>query len=54
VIRAKRFSQPIEAPRRGLHACLTVGVVLLVLILGWATMRIVRRPERTVWVPEAA
>jgi hypothetical protein len=30
------------------------GVVLLVLILGWAVTRIVRRPERTVWLPEKA
>jgi hypothetical protein len=27
-------------------------VLLLVLILGWATKRIIRRPQRTVWLPE--
>jgi hypothetical protein len=31
-----------------------VGVVLLVLILGWAAMRIIKRPGRTVWRPEKA
>ena len=30
---------------------MALGIGLLVLILGWATMRIVKRPERTVWLP---
>ncbi len=29
-----------------------VGVVLLVLVGGWAAMRVIKRPERTVWLPE--
>ncbi len=33
---------------------IAVGVALLVLIVGWAARRIIRRPERTVWLPETA
>jgi hypothetical protein len=35
----------------GTGGTIAVGVVLLALVLGWATMRIVRRPRRTVWLP---
>jgi hypothetical protein len=38
----------------GTGGTITVGVLLLVLIGGWAAMRIIRRPERTVWLPESA
>jgi hypothetical protein len=31
---------------------IAVGAVLLVLILGWAAARVIRRPQRTVWLPE--
>jgi hypothetical protein len=30
---------------------ITVGVILLLLIVAWAAKRIIRRPERTVWLP---
>jgi hypothetical protein len=36
----------------GTGGTVVVGVLLLVLILGWATKRIIRRPQRTVWLPE--
>jgi hypothetical protein len=38
----------------GMNGTLIVGVVLLLAIIGWATMRVVRRPQRTVWQPELA
>jgi hypothetical protein len=38
----------------GPNGTIAVGVVLLVLILGWAARRIIHRPERTVWLPEPA
>lgn len=38
----------------GTNGTIAVGVVLLVLILGWAANRIIHRPERTVWLPETA
>jgi hypothetical protein len=38
----------------GVNGTLAVGVVLLAAIVGWATMRVVRRPQRTVWQPELA
>jgi hypothetical protein len=38
----------------GTGGTVAVGVVLLVLIIGWAAKRIIRRPERTVWLPEKA
>ena len=38
----------------GTGGTVAVGVVLLVLVLGWAARRIVHRPERTVWLPEKA
>lgn len=38
----------------GLNGTLAVGAVLLLAIIGWATMRVVRRPQRTVWQPEPA
>jgi hypothetical protein len=33
----------------GVNGTLVLGAVLLLWILGWATMRVVRRPQRTVW-----
>jgi hypothetical protein len=36
----------------GTGGTVAAGVVLLALILGWAAMRIIKRPERTVWLPE--
>jgi hypothetical protein len=33
---------------------IAVGVLLLALIVGWAAKRIIRRPVRTVWLPEKA
>jgi hypothetical protein len=36
----------------GTGGTVVVGVLLLVLILGWAAKRIIHRPERTVWLPE--
>jgi hypothetical protein len=38
----------------GTNGTIALGVLLLMLILGWAAMRIIRRPERTVWLPENA
>jgi hypothetical protein len=38
----------------GVNGTLAVGAVLLLAIIGWATMRVVRRPQRTVWQPELA
>jgi hypothetical protein len=35
----------------GTNGTILVGVVLLVLIVGWAAKRIIHRPERTVWLP---
>jgi hypothetical protein len=35
----------------GPKGTIAAGVVLLALVLGWATMRIVRRPKRTVRLP---
>jgi hypothetical protein len=37
----------------GVNGLLILGAVLLLWILGWATMRVVRRPQRTVWQAEA-
>ena len=31
-----------------------IGVLLLVLVLGWAAKRVIHRPQRTVWLPEKA
>ena len=36
----------------GLNGTLILGAVLLLGFLGWATMRVVRRPQRTVWQPD--
>lgn len=36
----------------GTGGTIAVGVVLLALVLGWAVSRLVRRPQRSVWVPE--
>jgi hypothetical protein len=36
----------------GTRGTIAVGVLLLVLIVGWAARRIIWRPERTVWLPE--
>lgn len=33
----------------GVNGTLMIGAALLALILGWAAMRVVRRPQRTVW-----
>jgi hypothetical protein len=38
----------------GPNGTIGLGVVLAVLVVGWAAMRIIRRPERTVWRPAAA
>ena len=38
----------------GTNGSIAAGVLLLLPVIGRATMRIVRRPERTVWMPEAA
>ncbi len=38
----------------GTNGTLAVGVLLLVLVLGWAASRIVWRPERTVFLPATA
>src|SRR4051794_4414879 len=38
----------------GTGGTVAVGVVLLMLVLGWAAARIIRRPQRTVWLPEEA
>jgi hypothetical protein len=38
----------------GVNGTLIIGALLLLWILGWATMRVVRRPQRTVWQAEAA
>jgi hypothetical protein len=38
----------------GTGGTIALGVVLLALILGWAAARIIRRPKRTVWLPEKA
>jgi hypothetical protein len=38
----------------GTNGILILGVVLLLAIIGWATMRVVRRPQRTVWQPDLA
>ncbi len=35
----------------GTSGTIVVGLILLALILGWAAHRIIRRPERTVWLP---
>ena len=33
---------------------IAVGVLLLVLVVGWAARRIIHRPVRTVWLPQSA
>jgi hypothetical protein len=38
----------------GMNGTIAVGVLLLALVLGWATKRIVHRPKRTVWLRENA
>ena len=38
----------------GVNGTLGLGAVLLALILAWATMRVVKRPQRTVWQAEPA
>lgn len=38
----------------GPKGTLAVGVALALLVVGWAAMRIIRRPERTVWRPAPA
>ncbi|MEW4569802.1 hypothetical protein AB1L88_18210 [Tautonia sp. JC769] len=36
----------------GTTGTIAVGVGLLALVLGWAFLRITRRPQRTVWLPD--
>lgn len=38
----------------GVNGSIAVGVVLLILILGWTAMRIIHRPERTILAPATA
>ena len=38
----------------GVNGTLGLGAVLLILILGWATMRVVKRPQRTILQVEPA
>jgi hypothetical protein len=38
----------------GTTGTIAVGVLLLLLVVGWAAKRIIHRPERTVWLPEPA
>jgi hypothetical protein len=38
----------------GTGGTIAVGVLLLVLVVGWAARRIIHRPERTVWLPAKA
>jgi hypothetical protein len=38
----------------GENGTLAAGAGLLALVLGWAVLRVVRRPERTVWLPDQA
>jgi hypothetical protein len=37
----------------GTSGTIALGVVLLILVLGWAAARVFKRPQRTVWRPEA-
>jgi hypothetical protein len=38
----------------GQTGAMALGVALLVLIVGWTAARLIKRPERTVWLPEPA
>jgi hypothetical protein len=38
----------------GTTGTMALGILLAVLILGWAGMRLVKRPQRTVWLPQSA
>lgn len=38
----------------GTNGTIAVGVVLLLLVVGWAAKRLIHRPKRTVWLPETA
>jgi hypothetical protein len=38
----------------GTDNTIALGVILLALILGWAAVRVIHRPERTVWIPKTA
>jgi len=38
----------------GTSGTMALGVVLLLLVLGWAAARVSKRPQRTVWRPQAA
>lgn len=38
----------------GTNGAIAVGVLLLVLVVGWIAARIIKRPERTVWLPQTA
>jgi hypothetical protein len=42
----------LVAERLGTNGTLVVGVILLVLFVGWAGMRIINRPQRTAWLPD--
>jgi hypothetical protein len=35
----------------GPNGTIAVGALLLVLVLGWMALRVIRRPENTVWRP---
>jgi len=37
----------------GQTGSMVLGVGFLVLILGWSAARVIKRPERTVWLPES-
>lgn len=37
----------------GTSGTMALGVVLLLLVLGWAAARVFKRPQRTVWRPQA-
>jgi hypothetical protein len=36
----------------GTNGSIALGMVLLILVLGWAAARVFKRPQRTVWRPE--
>jgi hypothetical protein len=38
----------------GVNGTIAVGAVGLAFVVGWAARRLVKRPQRTVWLPEQA
>ncbi|MBX6314903.1 MAG: hypothetical protein IRY99_18595 [Isosphaeraceae bacterium] len=42
------------AERLGPNGTIAVGAVLFAAFLGWATLRIIKRPQRLVWGPAVA